>query len=612
MIELPEITEFMTSHRPFDALSDEEIARTVRAVEIEYFRRGAEILAAESANNELHMIRNGAVELHDSEDELVARLGEGDYFGYISLLSGRPVRYRVNALEDTIIYHLPGAAFNKLRHANPQFDQYFTEAFAERLQTYVDERLVGEVATTRLRQLVQREPVVVAPDASIADAATRMAEKRVSALLICDNETLAGIVTDRDLRNRVVAARRAYEDPISTVMTPQPMTLDAEEMLADALLTMMRSNIHHLPVTSEGQPVGMVSLADLLRAESEHPIYMIGDVLKQPDPQSIANVCHNLPSLFLRMIDADATADQVGKVVTAVTDSVTKRLLMLGEQQLGTPPVPYAWLALGSQARQEQTVKTDQDNAIIMSDEATDADRKYFEELARFVSDGLALSGYPYCPGNVMATNEKWLQPLRVWKRYFDRWMTEPEPKALMYADIFFDLRFSYGEESLVDELKGWVSELARQNRIFLAMMARNAMTFTPPLGFFRQFVLERGGEHKETLNLKLNGVIPIVELARIHSLASGELRVNTRRRLRGAARRGRLNRNDAKSLEDALELIDSTRLNHQARQLRAGEQPDNYVHPKSLSPLARDHLKAAFGVVRTSQQALMNSFGLA
>ncbi len=612
MIELPEISEFMAAQRPFDKLRDDELARTVRDIEIEYFRGGAVILDVGASNNELHMIRNGAVELRNSADELVARLGEGEYFGYISLLSGRPVRYRVTALEDTIVYHLPGATFNKLRHANVSFEQYFTEAFAERLQTYVDDRLVGEVATTRLRQLVTRKPVTVVPATSIVDAAKQMSDKRVSALLVCENDVLSGIVTDRDLRNRVVAAGKPYDDPISSVMTPGPITLDAEEILADALLTMMRSNIHHLPVTKKGCPIGVVSLADLLRAESEHPIYMIGDVLKQPDPESIASVCENLPSLFLRMVDADATADQTGKVVTAVTDAVTRRLVMLAEERLGSPPVPYAWLALGSQARQEQTVKTDQDNAIVLSDEVTTSDRAYYEELARYVSDGLALCGYPYCPGNVMATNEKWLQPLRVWKRYFDGWMTEPEPKALMYADIFFDLRFAYGTESLVDELKSCISDLARKNRIFLAMMTRNAMTFTPPLGFFRQFVLEKSGEHKETLNLKQNGVIPIVELARIHSLASGVLRVNTRRRLRGAAASGRLNKNDAKSLEDALELIDWTRLSHQARQLRAGEKPDNHVHPKTLSPLARDHLKAAFSVVRTSQQALLNSFGLA
>ncbi len=280
-------------------------------------------------------------------------------------------------------------------------------------------------------------------------------------------------------------------------------------------------------------------------------------------------------------------------------------MLELAEEQLGPPPVPYAFVVEGSMARNEQTALSDQDNGLLLSDEFRPEEHdEYFLALAKFVCDGLDACGYEYCRGEIMATTPKWRQPLSVWKSYFDRWIDEPEPMALMHSSIFFDMRAIYGELSLFDELNGHVLRKSAENKIFLSYMASNAMSLRPPLGLFGSFVLIRGGEHHKTLDLKHNGVVPIIDLARIYALAGGVPAVNTRDRLEAAAG-GEVSREGAADLREALEFISTVRITHQANAVRRGEPPDNFVPPGQLSAFERSHLKDAFALVRSMQATL-------
>jgi CBS domain-containing protein len=333
----------------------------------------------------------------------------------------------------------------------------------------------------------------------------------------------------------------------------------------------------------------------------------VGEVWKQDDVAGLVAVSRRLPQMVATLVEADARARDIGRVVTTVSDALTQRLLELAEARLGAPPVPYAWLALGSQARREQTAHSDQDNALLL-DDAFDADAHdaYFQDLAAFVCDGLDACGFVYCPGEVMATTDRWRQPLAAWKKTFDGWITEPRPKALMHTSIFFDLRAVYGEMGLGRELRRFFLDASESNSIFLASLSVNALDFKPPLGFFRQFVLEKKGEHADTLDLKHKGVVPIVDLARVHTLAHGLDAVGTEERLdRLAATKGTLSAEDAANLRDAHEFIAMTRLRHQAEQIKRGEAPDNYVAPDALSPFERRHLKDAFKIVSRMQSAL-------
>jgi CBS domain-containing protein len=612
MNELPEICRFLSDLPGFEDLDQGQLTAAARAIQIGYYKAGSRVLTIGDTNTQLHIVRSGALELRNAEGDLVMRGAEGDVFGFPSLMNATPLRNQSTAIEDSLIYHLDGQVFAELRRKNDRFDTYFIRLLSDRLLSRPTPTKLHGAEGRAVSELITRPPVTIDGTASIQDAARKMVDERVSAILVMRGDQFCGIATDRDLRQRVVARGLPIELPIHRIMSKDPISIKAGNLAYEAALTMMRNKIHHLPVTKAGKLIGMVSRSDFMRIETEHPLYLVNDIAKQTAVEGIVKACKRLPALIASQISADADGEQLGKFITTITDTVTQQLCRIAETELGSPPCTYAWVALGSQGRHEQSARSDQDNALILDDCTTDDYDEYFKALARIVNDGLNDCGYVYCPGDVMASNPQWRQPLSTWKKYFNKWITVPEEKALMHANIFFDLRAVYGDARLVDELKESIREDARRNELFLALMAKNALNFQPPLGFFRQFVLEKSGEHKNTLDIKKHGIMPIVEIARIRALAAGEIRITTRNRLRAAAKAGEINKSDAASLIDALDFIEKLRIEHQNRQLHAGERPDNHLSPHELSSLVRQNLKSAFSQVSTSQAALLNRFHLA
>ncbi len=612
MKEIPEVARFLRGLPGFNYLDDALIEACARAIRIAYYRKGENILTIGEDNGQLHIVRSGAVELLNSDAELITRVAESDCFGLPSLMNDAPVRNNSAAIEDSLVYQLDRETFSAARRASSDFDTWFIRALSERLLTLPAAPALRGASGVTAGSIVGRAPVMIDSTASVRAAATRMVDERVSSMLIMDETGVCGIVTDRDIRSRVVATGLSTGRPVAEIMTPSPITLDSQAHAYEAALLMMQHQIHHLPITSGRDLIGMVSRSDFMRLETEHPLYLVGDIGKQSTAEGVSGACARLPGLIVGQIDSDAGGEQLGKFITTITDTVTRQLLRIAETKLGPPPCGYAWMALGSQGRFEQSARSDQDNALVLANEAQAKDDAYFLAMAEIVNDGLDACGFAYCPGEVMASNSKWRQPLRQWEQYFHKWITVPEEKALMHANIFFDLRCVSGDAGLVDELRSGIRETARQNEIFLALMAKNAMDYQPPLGFFRQFVLEKSGEHKDMLDLKRHGIMPIVEIARIRSLSAGELRVSTRSRLLAAAGAGEITGGDASNLIDALDFVEKLRVEHQGRQLSAGQNPDNYIAPADLSPLVRQNLKAAFSQIRVSQSALLNRFHLA
>lgn len=609
-IELIEIRDFLAAHHPFDQLPSEALDALPKKLEVRYARRGSVIIKPDDENTFLYLIRSGAVEIHDAGDNVMARLSEGDTFGARSLLRGGRTVNGAKAMEDSLLYLLPVLEFRTLCRSYTQFAYYFEPVGAQRLREALQVQNKQEesinLMTIPIAEMVSRGPVSLPSSTTICSAAQTMTAERVSSILVVDDGQLVGIVTDRDMRSRCVAAGLPCVRPLSEIMTARPFTVSTRDYAFEALLAMVRRNIRHLPVVDDGEVKGMITVTDLIQRRSASAVYLVGDIYKQKSVEHLAEASRQLPHVLLNLVEADATAHSTGRVISSVGEAITVRLLQLAEEQLGAPPVPYAWMAAGSLARMEQTAHSDQDNGLLLSDDYRPGEHgAYFEALAKFVSDGLNACGYIYCPGDVMATNPQWRQPLTVWKRYFAGWITNPEPKALMHSSIFFDLRCLHGDRALFSELQHEVLEYCRKNRIFLAYMAANALQYQPPLGFFRNFVLIRGGEHNHTLDLKHNGVVPIIDLARVYALAASVDAVNTEERLEMVSGKGEVSTQGAEDLRDALEFIGVTRLRHQARRIKAGESPDNYMAPEELSNFERNHLKDAFAVVRTLQSAM-------
>ncbi|NNK31526.1 MAG: cyclic nucleotide-binding/CBS domain-containing protein [Xanthomonadales bacterium] len=593
-------TEFLHSVPPFNTLDSEGLRKIAGRLEAAYYPQGKTIFSSEPPPG-LAIIRKGAVRLVDAEHRFLDKRSEGELFGHRIWFHGEQKEYIAEAEEDCLVWHLPREHFESLCERDPRLCEYFSSHLKTRLSVATQ----IQHSVTQVRDLLKREPVRVDAAASIREAAVLMSRQNVSSVLIMSGDELAGIVTDKDLRKRVLAAGLDPELPIEQVMTAGPMSLEADDGVDTALLLMMRENYHHLPIVEGGKPLGLVTAGDILRAQSEHPLRLVRDIRKRNSIEDLLVLSRRLPSLFERMVVLGRDVEQIGRMVTHITDAFTTRLIELAEQEFGEPPMPYAWIVFGSQAREEQTARTDQDNGLILERKARDEEARYFERLSTFVCDGLDQLGYVYCPGEVMALNSKWRVSLAKWKRHFDGWIDEPEPKSVMHSSIFFDMRCVHGDAGLVAELLDYATKRAKENRIFRRFMAANVLKHRPPIGFFRRFVQEDDGSHSEGLNLKHRGIVPITDLVRMRALEGGISRPNTFRRIELAAAAGIMNEDDASSLRDALILINRIRLTYQAEQLAAGQQPTNFVPPDELSPLMRRNLKAAFMLVKEAQEAL-------
>ena len=613
-VELSEVRDFLARHEPFDVLPDAVLDALPARMSLTYFRRGTTLIERGRDNHHLVVLRSGAAEVRDAQGSLVDRGGEGSCFGSTSLTQGNPSTFDVTAIEDCLALLLPAEDFHRLRTDHPEVDAFFDAQRASRMSGAVASLQLSSTGSailkTRVRDLVGREPVAVATTATVREAAKVMAEHRVSSLLVLRDEQLAGIVTDRDLRTRVLAAGLDPGVEVAEVMTADPVTGDVDALAFEVLLEMVGRHIHHLPIVDgAGRPVSVVTTTDLLRLEQANPVYLAGDITKQPDVAGVARVSSRLPQMVQALVEQDASADDIGRVVTAVGDAVERRVIALAEADLGPPPVPYCWVALGSRARLEQALAADQDNAIIIDDAVRPEHAAWFEELATRVTDDLVACGYPRCPGGVMASNPRWRQPLAGWRQEFASWLQQPVPDAILGASIFFDMRPVHGDPGLFASLQRYVLTASPGSTVFLAHLAKQATAHEPPLGFFRGFVLEKAGDHRATLDIKRGGIGAVVELARAHALAVGSPAVNTQARIQAAREAGILGDPRADDLRDAFEFISYVRLRHQAAQVRGGGPTDNFVSPDELSSFEKRHLREAFSIVRAAQSALAHRY---
>ncbi len=616
-----EVERFLAASHPFSLLQPDAIAGLASAVEQEVFADGATVLDFGSVVRDLYVVHSGEIEIRSATGKIFGRVGAGQAFGVRALLSGGRATYRAIALTDGRLLEVPRDAFMKLADIHPRFERHFEPIGFERvgLTPLAGRQGAGgeqgpstsglDLMVLTARDLMSKAPVSVTPGDTANAAARKMRERRISCLPVGEGEKIVGIVTDADFRNRVVAEACACDATVARIMTPRPLTLTPDALAFDALASMMQRKISHMPIVEGGRLVGILTQTDLVRAQSRSAVFMIGEIGRKADVASIKAIVEEVPQLLVSLVAGGASAHKIGHIISSVTDAVTNRLITLAEDRLGPPPVPYLWLACGSQGRQEQTGVSDQDNCMILSDDYDEARHgAYFKDFARFVCDGLDAAGYVYCPGEMMAMTDKWRQPLGQWRRYFRKWIDQPEPMAQMLASVMFDLRAIRGDESLYGVLQDEMLPRARANSIFIAHMLSNSLTHHPPLGFFGSISVPRLGEHKGQIDLKHGGVVPIVDLARLYALEAAIPEANTHRRLEAGRKASVLSEDGARDLLDAFEFISITRLRHQAAQIEKGTKPNNYLALGELSQFERSHLRDAFTVVKTLQSALSSA----
>lgn len=591
--------EFLDTVNPYNTLEPQLLEQLAAQVQTRRLEAGDIIYRIDEPLGGLFIIRSGEVEISDRNNITVSLLTTGNTFGERGLLHDGNAATNAKALQNSTLLIVPTGLFRHLIKASPTFARFFTIAPKNEVRD-------ADFATQKVSELISGKRFTCEPDTSVADAARKMREAHVSSLVVtrAGTDQLLGLITLRDLANRVLAEGLDATTPVSRVMTATPVTLPSSALGIDVLSTMLEKRVGHMPIVDQGQFKGMITQTDITRFQAMSSALLVRDIRDAERVADMTAVTERIPQLLVRLVASHSSHEVITRSITDLADAITRRLLKMAEARLGPPPVPYLWLACGSQGRQEQTGLSDQDNCLFLDDRVSPDDMPYFSELARFVSDGLNACGYVYCPGDMMATNPRWCQPVRVWRDYFHAWAVTHKPESQMLASVMFDLRPIGGDTSLYQNLQAETLAAASRNSIFVAHMIANSLKHTPPLGLIRGFSTIRSGERRHQIDMKHNGVIPVTDLARVYALQGQISQVNTRARLVAAGETGVISRSGCQDLVEAYDVIAMLRLENQARLVKTGLKPDNYLTPADLSDFERSHLRNAFVVVRTMQAA--------
>jgi CBS domain-containing protein len=614
---LSDITDFLRAHPPFDALAPADVERAASSAEVEFFLAGSVIFAQGPEPIEhLRVVRTGAVEIV-LEDRVLDLLAPGELFGHASMLSGLPPGFAARAHEDTLCYRLPEEVARGLL-ARPESVGFVARSLLEvhehSAAALSPRKPAPDPASQPVSALIRERLLLCSPTTTIREAAARMASAPASSIVVELGGSL-GILTDRDLRARVVAAGVSYEDPVATVMSAPAHTVAADRLGGDVLLEMLDRGVRHFPVlATAGEVIGVVEAVDLLAVETLSSFYMRRAIARAEDVEELARVAQGLRPAVIALHEGRVAASSIAAIYSVVLDAITRRLIELALATAPHPPAPpveFSWLALGSQSRREATPGSDVDSAIVWYDDVDEQTvRPYLHALAREVAAGLERCGIRVDSHGATASDVLFVRSLESWTKVARGWIERPTAEqALILVSVLVDSRPVWGVNSGAPVADTFRAASSRPE--LLHLLARFALSHRPPTGFLRGLVVEHDGEHRGRLDLKRGGLLPVVDLARWAGMAAGVTSASTLERLRAAGDAGTLPAGDVRTLEDAFELFTELRMEHQVGQLRAGRDPDDHINPDDLSALTRSYLKEAFRAVASVQKRISGELSL-
>lgn len=626
-----ELVPFLKRTLPFSDLSEAELSALSRECTIDFHPGGTKILTQGQTDIEsVRIIRRGAVRLFieqdGGEEKLVDHRGEGGAVGALGVIRDAKSSLSATTTEDTFFFNIPKQVFRRLVEEHPSITQFFLKSFSERYITKAFLELRRQHAdlcaksplhlfSTRVGDIVKGAPVKVESGKSIRDAARLMMREDIGSLLVtAPSGEAAGILTDTDLR-RAIAENEPTDSPVEFVMSSPLITMSHRASSFDALLKMMAGQIHHLAIQEEGTVIGMVTSHDIMLLQGRSPVSLFREIMAAKSLEELHPLSRKVPFTVGGLVEEGAKARNITRMITVLNDLILEKMLNLLQDEMGPPPVPFCWILMGSEGRREQTFHTDQDNALIYRNPADEAEaHKADEYFAAFTSEAighLVKCGYPLCNGEMMASNPKWRMPFTRFRDYFEQMIIKPEPQEVLNATIFFDFRPGYGALDLGDTLRAHVTAHAAREDLFLRHLAQDCLTARAPLSFFRNFIVEKDGRHKDRLDLKTSGLVPFVDFARLFALRHGITETNTIDRFMLLREQGHIAADLATEAVEAYEFIMQLRIVHQMQCIDQGLEPDNHVNPAELSDLEKKTLKEAFGVVRGLQSFIRDAFRL-
>jgi CBS domain-containing protein len=593
---LKQASRFLSQFPPFDELDAVQLERVAEAVTERAVTRGTSVLVEDGPPGEsLFVVHSGSMELLRSE-QVVDVVTPGEVFGHPTLLTGKPPAFTVRCREDAVLYVIPrDVAVDVL--SSESGVAFVAQTLGDRLRRAVrTARAARETRAVHVSSLIRRPPVFVEPGASIRDAAKLMSEELVRSVLVLTPGGL-GIVTEGDLRDRVVAAGLSPDAPVSSIMTTPARTMRGDRLAPEAAVEMLNAGINHMPVVdARGEVLGVISSGSLMMLDALSPFALAWSMSKAGTEEEVVTLARRVPELFLSLLDASLEASDISRILTVQNDTAVTRLLKLAIERHGPPPVPYAWLALGGVARSETTLASDQDNALAYADPDDPAVDAYFERVASQVNEGLARCGCGFDASEVLARNRLWRKSLSQWTEVFADCLAHPGDSNLVRAVIAFDFRQVIGDLDAVSPLVE-VLRRAPEHPGFIARLARTVTSIRSPLGFRQRLI--------GPVDVKKSAALPIENLARFHGLLNRVTVSGTLDRLAAVEGLGALSVETATSLQEAFVIIWNFRLRHHATAIEEGRTPDNIVDTDRLAPLARLDLQAALRAVAAAQRPL-------
>jgi len=612
---------------PFDLLPEQEIRKTSQSLtETSYPSDRILFVQNKTILGGVHIVIRGRLEkyiLAHERKSLSEVLEKHSIYGGLSILFNRSISIRtVKTLDQCTLYFLPREHFLDLCSRYPEFIQYFTAQFCQQMHkrsymTYITRSAGMEVSTgspgflnLSLQDIFSREFASCSEDTSIQDAARIMSEKKRSSIVVVDKQRQSvGLLTDNDLRQKVVSRNFPVQQPVIDVASRPLITQTPHVQVFEAVMQMMKHNIKHLVIVDEsGNVKGIATERDLLLAQGQSPVYLMREIQSASTLHELEARSRQLPGLIKSLLDSGAKAVHLNRIITEVSDAVLKKIAGFALKEMGEPPVPFAFMIMGSEGRKEQTLKTDQDNAILYED--VDSARheevqNFFLQLGDIICTWLDQTGYSFCEFDIMAQNPKWCQPMSIWKKYFWDWIHYAEPEDLLHSSIFFDFRAGYGDGRLVNELRNYLFQTLGDWQGFFRHLAENALRFKPPLDIFGSLALKNGKDKKGFLDIKKPMQL-LVDFARVYALRHGIAETNTLDRMERLVHLKVLDRRDYDELVHAYSFMMLVRLSHQAAMLVEEErEPDNLILPREMTYINRQGLKEAFKRIRTAQSKM-------
>jgi len=607
---IPNIHDFIAKIDPFDKLPIELQRKIAGSIKITYLAQGDQIhFGGAHELRYLYVIRTGSMEQRKHNGMLRAKLGPEDLFGFTFLDEKNKSNqdYSATAIENTLLYLVPHSDLLTLLEEYPSFAEHFATNVQVRLHSALDVVWSDSekgVFVKKVSEIASKRIAVVDSDTPIHEVAVEIMEACSPAAVIMDNGIIVGLITDRDMTKRVIAARLDTNLPVSQIMTPNPLTVRPSDLVLKASLMMMQNNIRSLPVVENNDVQGVITTTHLVRNNRIQAVFLIEKIKYAETAQDLAILTPERQAIFEALVEGQVGGDIIGHVMTMIMDAYNRRLLQMAEGHFGAPPCEYAWIVAGSHARNEVHMLSDQDNAIILSDDATANDRLYFLQLAQWVCNALDACGFPLCTGKYMAVNPKWCMSLKKWKASYSKWVENPESEGLLNVTVFLETRWLHGNEGFNNELQKHLFDTIQRSNVFLPTLVKDSISVSPPLGIFNSLVLENTGSHSKTLNIKKFALTLIVDLARIYGLASGSEQSETMARFNNAYEKKLVSEDMLKNVQSAFRFFTQLRLSQQLIALKAGKEPDNHIDPNVFGSFERKHLKDAFRIIADLQES--------